>query len=220
MGSNWAAVDDYIAEKLVGEAGPSTDVLAANAAAGLPAIDVSPAQGKFLYLLAKAIGAQRVLEIGTLGGYSTIWLARAIAAGGQVITLEVDPHHAEVARANLADAGVIDRVQVRLGPAIETLAVLAEEQIPPFDMVFIDADKEHNADYLLASIGLARSGALIIVDNVVREGRVLDENSVDPNISGTRRLYDTIANERRIEATGIQTVGVKNWDGFVMAVVR
>lgn len=220
MGSDWTAVDDYIVDKLLGNEGPSKTVLAANAAGGLPAIDVSPAQGKLLYLLAKAMGAKQVLEVGTLGGYSTIWLARALPAGGRVITLEIDVHHADVARANLADAEVAEQVEVRVGPALDSLADLAKEQVAPFDLVFIDADKKHNADYVDAAIGLARSGALIIVDNVVREGRVLDEDSADPNIRGTRRLFDALANDKRIEATGIQTVGLKNWDGFVIAVVR
>jgi predicted O-methyltransferase YrrM len=220
MDSDWTAVDDYIVDKLLGNEGPSNAVLAANAAGGLPAIDVSPAQGKLLYLLAKAMGAKQVLEVGTLGGYSTIWLARALPAGGRVITLEIDAHHADVARANLADAGVAEQVEVRVGPAIDSLDALANEQVAPFDLVFIDADKEHNADYVDAAIGLARSGALVIVDNVVREGRVLDEDSADPNIRGTRRLFDALANDARIDATGIQTVGLKKWDGFVIAVVR
>ena len=206
-------------EKLLG-ADPPKGVLEANAAAGLPPIDVSPAQGKFLYLLAKAAGSRRILEVGTLGGYSTIWLARALPIDGILVTLEIDPHHAEVARANLEAAGARDRVEVRVGPALDSLAALAREQGPPFDLVFIDADKEHNADYVRAAIGLARAGALIVVDNVVREGRVLDEHSTDPNIRGTRRLFDTLASEPRLEATAIQTVGAKKWDGFVLAVVR
>jgi predicted O-methyltransferase YrrM len=219
MDTGWAAVDDYIVEKLLG-AEPPQDVLEANAAAGLPAIDVSPAQGKFLYLLAKATGSQRILEVGTLGAYSTIWLARALPAGGNLVTLEIDPHHAEVARANLDSAGVGNRVEVRVGAALESLAALAREQAAPFDFVFIDADKEHNADYVRAAIGLARPGALIVVDNVVRDGRVLDARSADPNIRGTRRLFDMLADEPRLEATAIQTVGAKQWDGFILAVVR
>jgi predicted O-methyltransferase YrrM len=219
MDTDWAAVDDYIVEKLLG-AEPPQDVLEANAAAGLSAIDVSPAQGKFLYLLAKATGSQRILEVGTLGAYSTIWLARALPAGGSLVTLEIDPHHAEVARANLDSAGVGNRVEVRVGAALESLAALAREQVAPFDFVFIDADKEHNADYVRAAIGLARPGALIVVDNVVRDGRVLDARSMDSNIRGTRRLFDMLADEPRLEATAIQTVGAKQWDGFIVAVVR
>jgi predicted O-methyltransferase YrrM len=217
---DWCAVDGYIVDKLLGDAGPSPDVLAANAAAGLPAIDVSPPQGKLLNLLAKAVGARRILEVGTLGGYSTIWLARALPEDGRLITLEIDPHHAEVARLNLEVAGVGEKVEVRVGPALDTLAGLAKEQDPAFDFVFIDADKEHNADYVQAAVDLARPGTLIIVDNVVREGRVLDEHSADPNIAGTRRLFDMLAGEPRLETTAIQTVGVKKWDGFVVAVVR
>lgn len=218
LDSDWAAVDDYIVEQLVG-----TDelarVLEANAAAGLPPIDVSPAQGKFLYLLAKSTAAQRILEVGTLGGYSTIWLARALPTGGHVVTLEIDAHHAEVAQRNLQRAGLADKVEVRVGPALTSLAALAEEQSAPFDLIFIDADKEHNADYVQAAIELARSGALIVVDNVVREGRMLDGRSTDPNIRGTRRLFETLAKEPRLEATAIQTVGAKKWDGFILAVV-
>lgn len=218
--ANWAAVDDYIVGKLLGGEGPSKEVLAANAAAGLPAIDVSPAQGKLLYLLAKTIGAQRILEVGTLGGYSTIWLATALSPDGKLVTLEIDPHHAEVARRNLAAAGVADRVEVRVGPALDSLAALADEQGRAFDFVFIDADKTHNADYARAAIGLSRPDTLIIVDNVVREGRVLDGGSEDESVIGTRRLFDMLADEPRLEATSIQTVGVKKWDGFVLAVVR
>ena len=216
---NWAAVDDYIVDSLVGGDQPQA-ALEANAAAGLPAIDVSPAQGKFLYLLAKSTAARRILEVGTLGGYSTIWLARALPADGRLVTLEIDPHHAEVARRNLEEAGVGDRVEVRVGPALDSLAALAKERIGPFDFVFIDADKEHNADYVDAAIDVARPGALILVDNVVREGGVLDDRSTDSKILGTRRLYDTLANEPRLEATAIQTVGAKKWDGFILAVVQ
>jgi predicted O-methyltransferase YrrM len=219
MDKDWAAVDDYIVEKLVGADHPQA-ALEANSAAGLPAIDVSPAQGKFLYLLAKSSCAKRILEVGTLGGYSTIWLARALPANGRLVTLEIDPHHAEVARRNLDNAGVADRLEVRVGPALESLAALANEAGGQFDFVFIDADKEHNADYVETAIGLVRPGALIVVDNVVREGRVLDERSTDSNIVGTRRLYDMLADEPRLESTAIQTVGAKKWDGFIVAVVR
>jgi predicted O-methyltransferase YrrM len=218
MDANWSAVDDYIVDKLVAGVRPE-GVLEANAAAGLPAIDVSPAQGKFLYLLAKSSRAQRILEIGTLGGYSTIWLARALPPQGDLVTLEVDPRHAEVARLNLQTAGVAERVEVRVGPALDSLAALASEEGEPFDFVFIDADKEHNADYVLAAISLASAGALIVVDNVVRGGRVLDDRSTDPVVLGTRRLYDMLAAEARLEATAIQTVGAKKWDGFIIAVV-
>jgi len=220
MDGEWAAVDDYIADRLLGEDRHLADALAANAAARLPAIDVSPAQGKFLYLLAKAGTARRILEVGTLGGYSTIWLARALPADGKLITLEIDPHHAEVAHANLDRAGLGNKVDVRVGPALETLAALAKEKGPAFDFIFIDADKQNNANYVQAAIGLARSGALIVVDNVVREGRVLDARSEDSAIQGTRRLFDMLAEESRLDATAIQTVGLKKWDGFVIALVK
>ena len=220
MADEWAAVDDYIADRLLGDDSHLADALAANAAAGLPAIDVSPAQGKFLHLLAKAVAARRILEVGTLGGYPTIWLARALPADGKVVTLEIDPHHAEVARVNLERAGLRGKVDVRVGPALETLSVLAKEKVPAFDFVFIDADKESNADYVQAAIGLARPGALIVVDNVVREGRVLDAQSEDLAIQGTRRLFDMLAEEPRLDATAIQTVGLKKWDGYVIAVVK
>jgi predicted O-methyltransferase YrrM len=217
---DWAAVDDYIAEKLLGEDRQLTDALAANAASGLPAIDVSPAQGKFLHLLAKAVAARHILEVGTLGGYSSIWLARALPADGKLITLEIDPHHAEVPRGNLDRAAVGHKVEVRVGPALDTLAALANESVAPFDFIFIDADKQNNANYAQAAVSLARPGALIIVDNVIREGRVLDEESEDSAIQGTRRLFDMLANEPRLDATAIQTVGVKAWDGFVIARVK
>jgi predicted O-methyltransferase YrrM len=220
MDGEWAAVDDYIADRLLGEDRHLADALEANAAARLPAIDVSPAQGKFLYLLARAVTAKDILEVGTLGGYSAIWLARALAADGKLITLEIDPHHAEVARANLDRAGLGNKVDVRVGPALGTLAALTREKGPSFDFVFIDADKQNNANYVQAAIGLARPGALIVVDNVVREGRVLDAQSEDSAIQGTRRLFDMLAEESRLDATAIQTVGLKKWDGFVIALVK
>lgn len=219
MDTDWRAVDDYIVEKLVG-GDRLGDVLEANAAGGLPAIDVSPAQGKFLYLLAKSIGARRILEVGTLGGYSTIWLARALDERGRLVTLELDPHHADVARRNIDAAGFGEQVEVRVGPALESLAALGQQSGEAFDFIFIDADKKHNPDYVRSAIGLARPGALIIVDNVVREGRVLEEGSADPNIRGTRQLFDMLANEPRLESTAIQTVGAKDWDGFIVARVR
>jgi len=217
---DWAAVDDYIAEKLVGEDKHLADAREANAMGGLPPIDVSPVQGKFLYLLAKAVGARRILEVGTLGGYSTIWLARALSADGTLITLEIDPHHAEIARINLDRAGIGDKVEVRVGPAAESLDSLTKETGAPFDFVFIDANKQENRDYVQAAIGLARPGALIVVDNVIREGRVLDVHSEDSAVQGTRQLFDTLADEPRLDATALQTVGTKKWDGFVIAMVK
>lgn len=215
----WDGVDGYIVDKLLGDDRELTEVLEANAAAGLPAIDVSPAQGKLLHLLARCMNARRVLEVGTLGGYSTIWLVRALPGDGHVVTLELDPHHAEVARANFERARVNQKIDVREGPALKSLEDLAREA-QMFDLVFIDADKQNNARYVQAALEVARSGALIIVDNVVREGRVLDERPPDPATLGTRQLFDMIAAEPRLDATAIQTVGVKKWDGFLMAIVK
>ena len=200
---------------------PTLDaVLAANAAAGLPAHDVSPSQGKLLHLLARIAGARAVLEIGTLGAYSTIWLARALPADGVVVTLEADARHAEVARANLARAGVASRVELRVGAALETLPLLAAERRTPFDLVFIDADKRSNVAYLDWALRLARPGAAIVVDNVVRDGAVLDASSADESVRGVRALAERLADEPRIDATALQTVGGKGWDGFVLALVR
>jgi predicted O-methyltransferase YrrM len=212
----WSAVDGYIAEKLLGD-DDLAGILKSNSEAGLPAIDVSPSQGKLLYLLAKLCGARRILEIGTLGAYSTIWMARALPSGGELVSLEIDPHHAAVARSNCLDAGVGDRVDIRVGPALEALDQLAAESKAAFDLVFIDADKQNNAPYVERAIGLAREGTLIIVDNVVRDGGVLDGQSSDPMIAGTRRLFDLLSSETSLEATAIQTVGIKGWDGLVIA---
>ncbi len=211
----WNAVDAYIGEKLLGEDAALAAALAANAAGGLPDIDVSPAQGRMLHLLARISGARRILEIGTLGGYSTIELARALPDDGALVTLEVEPHHASVARENVARAGLADRVTVITGPALETLATLAG----PFDFVFIDADKQNNAAYVAAAIRLSRPGTTIIVDNVIREGGVLDAASTDERVQGTRALFDAVAAEPRLRATAVQTVGGKKWDGFLLAVV-
>lgn len=211
----WAAVDDYVGERLLGQDAALTATLAANAAGGLPDIDVSSAQGRMLQLFARMAGARRILEVGTLGGYSTIELTRALPADGSLVTLELEPHHAAVARANIAAAGFADRVEVLVGPAAETLARLDG----PFDFVFIDADKPSNVTYLREALRLTRPGATIVVDNVVREGKVLDAGSDDPRVQGTRALFDAIAAEPRLTATAVQTVGVKKWDGFVLAVV-
>ncbi|HEX8387614.1 MAG TPA: O-methyltransferase [Sphingomonas sp.] len=213
----WAAVDAYVAGHLLGDDPALDAALAANAAAGLPAIDVAPVQGKLLHLLARMTGARRILEVGTLGGYSTIWLARALPEGGRLVSLELDPHHAEVARANIARAGLGDRVEIRVGPAVDSLAAMTGE--PPFDFVFIDADKPSNTAYLRAALALSRPGTAIVVDNVVREGGVLDPDSDDPRIQGTRALFEAVAAEPRLSATAIQTVGAKKWDGFLLAVV-
>jgi predicted O-methyltransferase YrrM len=215
---SWGAVDAYIAERLVADE-TFEAVMAANAAAGLPAIDVSPAQGKLLYLMARMIGARRMLEIGTLGGYSTIWLARALPEGGKVVTLEAMPRHAEVARANFALAGVADRIELRLGFALDSLAALAREGVEPFDLVFIDADKGNNPHYLDWAVKLGRPGTLIITDNVVRDGEILNSASRDEDVVGTRALFDRLSSDPRLSATAIQTVGSKGWDGFAFAIL-
>jgi len=212
--TTWRAVDSYI-EQVVGA---SDEVLAAaledSARAGLPAISVSPAQGKLLHLLARALGARRILEVGTLGGYSAIWLGRAVAPDGRVVTLELSPEHGRVARANLDRAGLAEVVDVRIGPAAETLAALDDD----FDLVFIDADKPSNADYVTAALRLTHPGSVIVVDNVVRAGAVLDAKG-DAAVQGVRRLNDLLQAETRLSATTIQTVGAKGYDGFTLALV-
>jgi predicted O-methyltransferase YrrM len=217
--AEWSAVDAYIGDHLLGEDAALDAALAANAAAGLPAIDVSPAQGKMLHLLARVAGARRILEIGTLGGYSTIWLARALPEAGTLVTLELEPSHAAVARANIAHAGLSDRVEIRVGPAVATLERMIEAGEAPFDLVFVDADKPSNVAYVRAALALSRLGTTIVIDNVVREGGVLDATSDDPRIHGVRALFGMIAAEPRLTATAVQTVGAKKWDGFVLAVV-
>lgn len=217
--SKWDAVDDYAADLLLGEDAALKEALRASEAAGLPAISVSPAQGKLLHLLARMQKARYILEIGTLGGYSTIWLARALGAGGRVVTLEVDPKNAEIARSNLARAGVADRVEIRVGPAIDTLPVLLEEGYTRFDLVFIDADKPSTPDYFKWALRLAHPGTLIVVDNVVRKGALVDADSNDAGVVGMRRLIEMIAAEPKVTATLIQTVGSKGYDGLLMALV-
>lgn len=215
----WTEVDHYI-ESLFAPPDPALDAAVnASVAAGLPSIQVSPAQGKLLHLLARARGARRILEIGTLGGYSTIWLARALPSDGSLITLEIDSRHAEVARANIARAGLAGKVELRLGPALETLPSLVTEKKGPFDLIFIDADKTGYPDYLGWSLRLARPGTLIIADNVVRKGEVADHSSSDANVQGIRRFNELLAAEPRVSATVIQTVGCKGYDGLALAVV-
>ncbi|MFE3543314.1 O-methyltransferase [Nocardia sp. NPDC059177] len=216
--NDWAGVDRYLVDTLVGDAG--APALSANADAGLPPIDVSPPQGKFLYLLARTAGARRVLEIGTLGGYSTEWLARAVGPDGTVVTLEFEPRHAKVARENLDRAGVGDRVEIRVGAALDSLPGVAEDLTAPFDLVFIDADKVNNSNYVQWALRLTRPGSVIIVDNVVRGGAVADEQTTDPNALAGRELVELLAAEPSLDATVIQTVGAKGWDGFAYAVVN
>lgn len=215
----WTAVDRYLADRLLEPDAALDAALAAGAGAGLPAADVSPTQGRLLELLARIQGARTILELGTLAGYSTICLARALPAGGRLVTLELDPGHAGVARANVARAGLADVVEVRVGPALETLAALSAGGGGPFDLVFIDADKASNAEYLAAALELSRSGTLIVADNVIRGGAVADPAAVDPSTVGVRRFFDLLAREPRVRATAIQTVGEKGYDGFALAVV-
>ena len=221
--AQWTAVDQYLTGLFV-PADPALDeALAESAAAGLPTIHVSANQGKLLHLMARMRGAKRVLEIGTLGGYSTIWLARALppaAQGGKLVTLEAEPRHAEVARANIATAGLGDVVDVVLGPALDTLKRLVAERVAPFDFVFIDADKTGYADYLEWSLKLSRPGTVIVADNVVRKGAVVEANSADANVQGVRRFNELVAKNARLCATAIQTVGSKGYDGFTIAVVN
>ena len=215
----WTAVDRYVTEMLVPPDAALEAALEASEAAGLPRIAVAPNQGKLLQLLALARGARRILEIGTLGGYSTIWLARALPAGGRLITLEVEPKHAEVARANIARAGLASVIDVRLGAALETLPRLAAERAGPFDLTFIDADKSNIPSYFEWALKLAAPGGLIVVDNVIRDGAVVDEASTDPSVKGVRRLNELLRAEPRVSATTIQTVGARGYDGFTLAML-
>jgi len=215
----WSQVDDYFAGELLDRDPALSTALAASREAGLPDIAVSATQGKLLHLLARVQGARNILEIGTLGGYSTLWLAKALPPGGRIVTLEADPKHVEVARANLARAGYANQVQVRLGAALDTLPELETERVGPFDLTFIDADKRSNAEYFDWALRLSRRGSLIIVDNVVREGKVLDAASEDASVQGVRRLVTRMSLETRVSVTAIQTVGHKGYDGFAIALV-
>ncbi|RKH15136.1 O-methyltransferase [Corallococcus praedator] len=215
----WTAVDRYITDHLVAPDALLEAALEASAKAGLPAINVAPNQGKLLMLLAQLHGARRILEVGTLGGYSTLWLARALPPGGRIITLEAVPKHAEVARENFARAGLSDVVEVRVGSALETLPQLAKEGQAPFDLTFIDADKVNTAEYFAWALKLSRKGSVILTDNVVRKGGIVDAASTDANVQGMRRFYEAVAAEPRVSATAVQTVGSKGYDGFSLALV-
>ena len=215
----WTAVDDYITDLFVPPDPVLDGALKTAADAGLPAIHVAPNQGKMLSILAQSIGAKKILEIGTLGGYSTIWLARALPAGGKLITLEFDPKHADVARKNLTNAGFDGVVEVRVGKAIDSLPQIAAEGHGPFDLIFIDADKPSNSDYFAWALKLSHIGTMIIVDNVIRSGAVIDEASTDPSVQGVRRFNDIAAAEPRVTVTEIQTVGSKGYDGLALALV-
>ena len=215
----WTTVDRYFTDLLVAPDPLLDAALQASVDAGLPAIHVAPNQGKLLQLFARMIGAKKILEIGTLGGYSTIWMARTLPAGGRLVTLEFDEKHAAVARSNIAHAGLAAVVEVRVGRALETLPKLATEGAGPFDLIFIDADKVSTAEYFAWALKLARVGSLIIVDNVVREGAVIDTASKDAGVQGIRRFNDALAVERRVCATAFQTVGSKGYDGLAIALV-
>ena len=215
----WTQVDEYLTDALI-PADPALDAArAANAAAELPPIDVSPLQGKFLHLLAQLRGATRILEIGTLGGYSTIWLARALPPHGNLITLEYEPRHAEVAAENITRAGLASKVEIRVGAAADSLADLQAEGAAPFDLIFIDADKPNNPIYLDWALKLARKGTLIVTDNVIRDGEVANPESEDPSIVGTRAMFARMSAEPRLSCTALQTVGLKGYDGFAFALV-
>jgi len=215
----WESVEQYLDNVLVMQDSALKDGLAAAETAKLPAIQVSSGQGKFLQLLARILGARNILEIGTLGGYSTIWMARALPEGGKIITLEADPKHADVARKNFARAGVETKVELRLGKALDTLPQIASEGRGPFDMFFIDANKSNMPEYFEWSLKLARTGSVIIADNVVREGAVLDANSKDADIQGIRRFLEMVGKENRVSGTALQTVSSKSYDGFALVLV-
>jgi len=216
----WAAVDEYLTDLLV----PTDPVLEAalkdSDAAGLPAISVTPTQGKLLWLFARLVGARKILEVGTLGGYSTIWLARALPKDGRLITIEASPEHAEVASANLKRAGLDDRIELRIGRGLDLLPNLASEGVAPFDLIFIDADKVSTADYFVWALKLSRPGTLIITDNVIRKGAIVDAKSRDSSVVGMRRFFELLAKEKGVSATAIQTVGSKGYDGFAIAIVN
>jgi predicted O-methyltransferase YrrM len=216
----WAEVDQYVGGLLAPHDEALEAALSAAEGAGLPAIQVSPPQGKMLGLLARLIGARQILEFGTLGGYSTIWLGRALPPGGRLITIEADPAHAEVAGASVERAGLGDIVDLRVGPALEVLPLLEDEEVGPFDLVFIDADKANTPEYFAWSLPRTRPGGLIVADNVIRDGALVDLGNEDPAITGQRRLHEMLAAELRVSATTIQTVGVKGYDGFSLALVK
>ena len=215
----WTAVDRYITDTLLSTDAALEAALKTSADAGLPSINVTPNQGKLLQLMAQAQGARKILEVGTLGGYSTIWLARALPPGGRVITLEFEPKYAEVARTNIARAGLAEVVELRVGAALETLPQLAAERRGPFDFIFIDADKGNYPGYFTWALKLSRRGTVIVADNVVRKGAVIDAASSDPLVQGVRRFHQLVAAEPRVSATAIQTVGSKGYDGFTLMMV-
>lgn len=215
----WAEVDNYLGNLLAPHDAALTRALDANQASGLPSIDVPPLLGKFLDLMIRISGARRVLELGTLGGYSTIWMARALPHDGQLITLELESKHADIARANLEAAGVVDRVEIHVGPAIESLRALHSSGVASFDLIFLDADKQSLPEYLEWSLKLSRPGTVIIADNVVRDGKVVDAKTDDPHVRGVQRYLELAAKEPRLSTTAIPTVGTRGYDGFSISVV-
>lgn len=218
--ARWTEVDNYLAETLLPHDAVLEAALTANAAAKLPAIDVSPLQGALLTMLARLVNAKRILEIGTLGGYSTICLARALPAEGRLLSFEFEPRHAQVAGSNIAHAGLAERVEIRVGPALDSLAKLATENPAPFDLIFLDADKRNNANYLERVLAFTRPGTLIVLDNIIREGAILDAATTDPDVQGQRRALAIMGSNPRLSATALQTTGVKGWDGFAIALVN
>ena len=215
----WSAVDEYLGDLLGTDDAVLKETLAASDKGDLPEIQVSATQGKLLHLLARMHGARRILELGTLGGYSTIWLARALPADGKLVTLEYEPKHAEVARQNFRRAGVAPLIDLRVGAALDTLLQLVKEGVGPFDLIFIDADKDNYPDYFRWSLKLARRGTVIIADNVIRQGAVIQPNHEDPRVQGVRQFLDLVAAEPRVSATALQTVGAKGYDGFAFVLV-
>ena len=215
----WQQVEDWVVDRLIGHDPALDDAVKAAEAGGLPSIQVEPPTGKLLQLFARMVGATKILEVGTLGGYSTIWLARGLPVDGKLITLEANPDYAAVAAKNIAGAGLDELVDLRVGPALDVLPKILDEAIAPFDMVFIDADKANQDKYLSWALDLTRVGSVIVGDNVVRDGRVLDPDSDDPSIQGIQRFMDLLAADPRVDATAIQTVGSKGYDGFAVGLV-
>ena len=216
----WTDVDLYFGSKLHTTDSVMDSILKANSEARLPAIDVAPNQGKWLYFLAKIKGAKNILEIGTLGGYSTVWLGRALPENGRLITLEYEPRHAKVALENIKSAGLENKIEIIVGPALESFPTFKGKGISCFDFIFIDADKQNNSNYMKWALEYSKPGTVIVVDNVVRKGNVIDKDSADINVQGVRQLIDMLSKEPRIESTAIQTVGIKGYDGVILAVVK
>ncbi|MET3847156.1 O-methyltransferase [Paenibacillus sp. OAE614] len=220
MNPVWEQVDEYIVDRLCPNDRVLDEVIVANRKADLPEIDVTANQGKFLQLLVQIKGAKRILEIGTLGAYSTIWMARGLIEGGRIITLELSPHHAEVAKKNIVRAGLEQTIEVRTGDALEQLAQMEKEGVKPFDLIFIDADKPNNPNYLRWALHFSRPGTVIVGDNVIRNGEIADRHSTDPRVQGVRTFYDMLSGHPNISATALQTVGSKGYDGFMIGIVK